>query len=209
MTHALHIMQKQINAERSSNHLPNSACPYQSPPHPPLWALYQTFQRSFGKHSMWHATLAVPGRNVKRASSQKNAVAFTCQGQPRAGEGPDPQPPTLLCKDKQTRERKREIDGGAWRQRKTEGLDRSGAEIKSQADLQPVCLLLLLLLLAPSYQPAEGSAPPPPPTAALVSSTSSPPDSPVSDVSRVPECAQTCALSRAEGSLATGSASLK
>lgn len=74
---------------------------------------------------------------------------------------------TSLQRQTDKGERKRAIDGSAWRpprrQRKTEGLDRSGAEIKSQADLQPVCLLLLLLLLAPSYQPAEGSAPPPPP----------------------------------------------
>lgn len=106
MTHALHIMQKQINRERSSNHLPNSACPYQFlPPSPPLWALYQTFQRSFGKHSMWHAAFAVPGRNVKRASSQKKCSGFHMSRTAKSRRGPDPQPPTLLCKDKQTRER--------------------------------------------------------------------------------------------------------
>lgn len=105
-------------------------------------------------------------------------MAFTCHRQPKAAK-PDPGaagPPTLLCEDKQTRERKREIDGDAWRSEEAgegaEGLDWSGGEIKSQVDLQP--LLLLLLLLAPSYQRAEGSNPPTPPSAALVSSTSSP-----------------------------------
>lgn len=59
-------------------------------------------------------------------------------------------------------ERLTEARGGPRKQRKMEGLDWSRAAIKSQVDLQPVCLLLLLLLLAPSYQQAEGSTPRPP-----------------------------------------------
>lgn len=58
-----------------------------------------------------------------------------------------------------------EARGGPRRRRKTEGLEWSRAEIKSQVDLQPLCLLPLLLLLAPSYQPAEGSTAPPPASA--------------------------------------------
>lgn len=46
----------------------------------PCWTLHQTFHTSFGKHSLWHATLAVPGcrsQNGTRAGKKiKNAAAF-------------------------------------------------------------------------------------------------------------------------------------
>lgn len=48
---------------------------------------------------------------------------------------PNPEPPTLLYEDKQARERKREIDGGAWRPEEAE--EDGGARVERSRDKGP------------------------------------------------------------------------
>lgn len=174
---------------------------------PCLWLLCQTFQTSFGQHSSGHATLAVPGCNFKRNSSQKKCSGFHM---PRTAKIWSRQYfTTKTNRQEGGSERLTEARGGPRRQRKTEGPDWSRAEIKSQADLQPVCLLLLLL--APSYQQAEGSTPRPP-TPPRQHSSPAPPAFLIVPSLMCPICrnARRPALCHApKGSLATGSASLK